>query len=87
MGFIVELPFTFPHGKLIKVIFSDQYEDNYVSPSLAARLSRLYEARSSCYYKGDYFIVQFKLGEFIGGAKCYLDKRLLEDHPVILCRT
>jgi len=46
MDYTVKHPFTFPHGKLIRVIFSDQYEDNYISPDLADRLSRHYKATS-----------------------------------------
>lgn len=70
MGFAVKCPFTFPHGKHIRVIISNQYANNYISPGLAMRLSLHCEARSFYYYKDDHFLVQFKLGEFIDGAKC-----------------
>lgn len=84
MRIIVQHPFTFPHGQTIRIILSDQYEDNYISPSLAKRLFVHLEARSSYFYIDDHFIVQFEVGEFIDDAKCCLDKRLLEDHPMIL---
>lgn len=53
MGFTVEHPFTFPQGKFIRVIFSNHYENNYVSPGSATKLSLHREARSFCYYKED----------------------------------
>lgn len=87
MRFRVEHSFTFPHGKLFRVIFSDLYEDNYISPCLALRLPVHPKVRSSCFYRDDRFIVPFKLGDFISRVECCLENRLLEGHLVVLGRT
>lgn len=90
MGFIVEHPFTFPHWQIIRIIFNDQYEDNYISSRLVIILSIHLEITSSCFYRDEldeHCIIQFECGEFIGGAKCFFDKSLSKIHPMILGRT
>lgn len=55
-----------------------------MSPGLAVRLFGHCEVRSFCFYRDDHFIVHFELREFIGGAKCFFDKSLSMDRPMIL---
>lgn len=83
----MEHPFIFFHGKLLRVIFSDYYEDNYISPGSARRLSVYPEARSSYFYRDDHCIVQFKIGKFIGSAKYFFDRSLSMDHLLISGKT
>lgn len=67
MGFTNKYPFTFPHDNRIKVILSDDCEDNIIPHSLAKRLSQNPEARSFCYYKN--------------GAECFMHESILEGDP------
>lgn len=57
MGFKVKYPFTFPYGKRILVILSDQYESYYISYDMTKRLSTHAKAERFFFHKEGYFII------------------------------
>lgn len=81
MVFTVKYPFTFLHGKCIVVIFSDQYEDNFISHCLTERLWKHPEIGSFCYHKDGFFIIQFGYKrDYIDSVECYLYESISKDN-------
>lgn len=62
--------FEFPHRKDIWVLISERYEDNFISPHLVVRLSRLLETRSSCFYEVDHFVIRFQQDRYYDSFDC-----------------
>lgn len=63
MGYTVQYPFTFPHGKRIVVMLSDRYDNNYISYDMAKRLSAHPKMGSFCYHEERHFIISLGIEE------------------------
>lgn len=78
MGFTVKYLFTFPHGKCIVVILTDQYEGNYISYNMTERLSTHPKVERFCFHKYGYFIIQFESEKCSDSAEYYLREAFLK---------
>lgn len=84
MGFKIKYPFTFPHGKCIVFILSDQYKGNYISYDMTEMLSMHPKAGRFCFHKEWHFIIQFESEKYSDSAEYSLHEGIFKGYQVIL---